>query len=90
MDYQTKLENLKNWTLIDVKDSNIKKSIIERIDKDLSNPSQFSIIFYEKYSDQYSILGKTCIQIMSLSKPWKKTLTSLSAISKFKSNLYNV
>ena len=81
------LEKIAFWTKIDVKDFATKAIILQKIKDDKENPLQFNIEFYKKYKTHYSMMGQTNLELIELSKPWKKNLIIIKAICKFKKGI---
>ena len=85
--YHESLDKIKQWTEIDINSPTNRKKILNQIENDYKNPLQFRIDFYNQYKEKYSLLGKTNIELIELSKPWRINLTVIKAVCKFKRGL---
>ena len=86
-DLQIYLENIKLWTEMDVCSPKTKQIILSKIEEDKKNPHLFNIHFYLQYQKCFSELGKTNLDVIEVSKPWKKAINVVNTVVKLKKNL---
>tara|TARA_B000000609_G_scaffold158159_2_gene154822 strand:+ start:1606 stop:1875 length:270 start_codon:yes stop_codon:yes gene_type:complete len=84
---KNKLERLKLFTEMDVRDSKLKKEILSRISRDLQDENIFDVNYYISHYNEYGILGKTHLETMQISKYWSHNSNVVSAVCKFKRGL---
>tara|TARA_B100000524_G_scaffold347048_2_gene248295 strand:+ start:696 stop:911 length:216 start_codon:yes stop_codon:yes gene_type:complete len=63
-----RLENIKEWTNIDINSPNSKKKIESIIDNDLNNNNISDVNLYLNVKDKFSNLGKTSIELLEIYK----------------------